>query len=163
PGMESAASASIVPMSGSGWNDDVHTNASGQEVREVAYFNRVGPGFFRTMETPFIKGRDFGNEDTAGSTAVAIVNQSFVRKYIKDKEPLGATFRVDEGAGVPESIYQIVGVVADSKYRDMREDSIAVAFVPMQQDKKPEADMGLILRSTLALDALTSSVERAVA
>jgi predicted permease len=163
PGVESAASASIVPMSGNGWNDAVHTDASGQEVREVAYFNRVGPGFFRAMGTSFIKGRDFGNEDTAGSTAVAIVNESFVHKYLKDKEPLGAIFRVDEGAGVPESIYQIVGVVADSKYRDMREDSFPVAFVPTQQDKKPDAGMGIILRSTLALDALTSSVERAVA
>ena len=163
PGVESAASASIVPMSGSGWNDSVHTDASGQEVREVAYFNRVGPGFFRTMETPFIKGRDFGNEDTAGSTAVAIVNESFVHKYLKDKEPLGTIFRVDEGAGVPESIYQIVGVVADSKYRDMREDSLPVAFVPTQQDKKPDSGMGIILRSTLALDALTTTVERSVA
>jgi putative ABC transport system permease protein len=162
PGVESAASAAIVPMSGNGWNENIHTDASGQEVRDVAYFNRVSPGFFRTMDTPFIKGRDFGNQDTAGSPTVAIVNESFVRKFLKDKEPLGATFRVDEGAGVPESIYQIIAVAADSKYRDLREDFFPVAYVASQQDKKPGANLPILLRSTLALDTLTASVEHSV-
>jgi predicted permease len=149
-------------LSGSGWNDDVHTDASGQEVREVANFDRVSPGFFRTLEIPLLKGRDFGDQDSPGAPAAAIVNDSFVRKFLKDKDPLGATFRVDEGAGVPESIYQIVGVVADSKYRDLREDFSPVAYVALQQDKKPDTDLPVILRSTLSLDALTSEVERSV-
>jgi putative ABC transport system permease protein len=163
PGVESAASASVLPMSGSGWNDTVHTDASGQEVREVAYFDRVSPGFFKTMETPFIQGRDFSSQDIAGAPAVAIVNESFVRKFMKEKMPLGATFRVDEGAGVPESVYQVVGVVADSKYRDIREDFFPVAYVASQQDKKPDTNLPIVLRSSLTLDALTSSVERSVA
>jgi hypothetical protein len=74
----------------------------------VSDFNRISPGFFKTTETPLMKGRDFGPEDTLGSPAVAIVNESFVRKFIKDKDPLGSTFRVDEGAGVPESVYQVI-------------------------------------------------------
>jgi putative ABC transport system permease protein len=163
PGVVSAGSASILPLSGSGWNDDVHTDASGQEVREVAYFDRVSSGFFRTLEIPMIKGRDFGDQDSPGAPAAAIVNQSFVRKFVKDKEPLGATFKVDEGAGVPEPVYQIVGVVADSKYRDIREDFFPVAYVYAQQDKKPDTDLPIILRSTLSLDTLTSEVERSVA
>ena len=162
PGVASAGSASILPLSGSGWNDDVHTNASGQEVREVAYFDRVSPGFFRTLEIPLIKGRDFGDQDSLDAPAAAIVNDSFVRKFLKDKDPLGATFRVDEGAGVPESVYEIVGVVADSKYRDLREDFFPVAYVASQQDKKPDTALPVILRSTLSLDALTSEVERSV-
>ena len=163
PGVESAASVSVVPMSGSGWNDTVHTEASGQDVREVAYFDRVSPGFFKTMETPLLQGRDFGSQDTLGAPAAAIVNESFVHKFLKNKAPLGQTFRVDEGAGVPESVYQIVGVTADSKYRDLREDFFPVAYVASQQDKKPDTDLPILLRSTLSLDSLTSSVERAVA
>jgi predicted permease len=163
PGVVSAGSASILPLSGSGWNDDVRTDASGQEVREVAYFDRVSAGFFRTLEIPLIKGRDFGEQDIPGAPAAAIINESFARKFLKEKEPLGATFRVDEGAGVPESVYQIVGVVADSKYRDLREDFFPVAYVAAQQDKKPDTDLPIILRSTLSLDALTSEVERSVA
>jgi putative ABC transport system permease protein len=161
-GVASAGSTSILPLSGSGWNDSVHTDASGQEVREVAYFDRVSAGFFRTLEIPLIKGRDFGDQDSPGAPAAAIVNDSFVRKFLKDKNPLGATFRVDEGAGVPESVYEIVGVVADSKYRDLREDFFPVAYVASQQDKKPDTNLPVILRSTLSLDALTSEVERSV-
>jgi predicted permease len=163
PGVASAASASILPLSQSGWNDSVHTDASGQEIREVAYFDRVSPGFFRTLEIPMIKGRDFGPEDSPGAPAAAIVNESFVRKYIKDKEPLGKTFKVDEGAGVPESVYEIVGVVRDSKYRDIREDFFPVAYVASQQDKKPDTDLPILLRSTLPLESLTSEVEHSVA
>jgi predicted permease len=163
PGVESAAAASIVPISGNGWNDTVHTDASGQEVREVVNFNRVSPAFFKTMETPLIKGRDIGPEDTLGSPAVAIVNESFVRKFLKEKDPLGTTFRVDEGAGVPESVYQIVGIVGDTKYRDLREDFGPVAYLARSQDKKPDTDIPIFLRSSLSLGALTSSVEHAVA
>jgi len=52
PGVQSAAEASVVPVSGNGWNDTAHTDASGQELREVSNFNRVTPGFFKTLETP---------------------------------------------------------------------------------------------------------------
>jgi putative ABC transport system permease protein len=56
-----------------------------------------------------------------------------------------------------------VGVVADSKYRDIREDFFPVAYVASQQDKKPDTNLPIVLRSSLTLDALTSSVERSVA
>jgi len=162
PGVVSAASASILPLSGSGWNETVHTDASGQDVREVADFDRVSAGFFRTLEIPLIKGRDFGDPDSSGAPAAAIVNESFTHKFLKEKEPLGATFRVDEGAGIPESVYQIVGVVADSKYRDLREDFFPVAYVAASQDKKPDTDLPIVLSSALPLDTLTSEVERSV-
>jgi putative ABC transport system permease protein len=162
PGVDSAAGVWIIPVSGSGWNDTVHTNTSGQEVREVSDFNRISPGFFKTTETPLMKGRDFGPEDTLGSPAVAIVNESFVRKFIKDKDPLGSTFRVDEGAGVPESVYQVIGVVGDTKYRDLREDFNSIVYVPVAQDKKPDADASVLLRSSLSVDSLTSAVEHSV-
>src|SRR5205814_1691465 len=74
PGVQSAAEASVVPVSGNGWNDTVHTDASGQDVREVANFNRVTPGFFKTLETPILRGRDFGAGETITSTPVAVVN-----------------------------------------------------------------------------------------
>jgi predicted permease len=162
PGVDSAAGVWIIPVTGSGWNDTVLTNASGQEVREVSDFNRIGPGFFKTAETPLIKGRDFGPEDTSGSPAVAIVNESFVRKFIKDKDPLGSTFRVDEGAGVPESVYQVIGVVGDTKYRDLREDFNSIVYVPLAQDKKPDTDVAVLLRSNLSVDSLTSAVEHSI-
>ena len=163
PGVQSAACASVIPVSGNGWNDLVHTDASGQDVREVTDFNRVSSGFFKTMDTPLLRGRDIGASDTPGAPAVAVVNETFVRKFYRDKDPLGESFRVDEGAGVPESVYQIVGVVKDTKYFDLREDLHPIAYVARAQDKKPDTDVAVLVRSELPLDSLTAEVEHAVA
>jgi putative ABC transport system permease protein len=163
PGIEAAAASDIVPVSGNLWNDDVHFNSGGQDAHEIVNFNRISPGYFKTMETAMIKGRDFGPDDTLHSPAVAIVNESFVRKVLKDAEPLGKTFRVDEGAGVPESVYQIVGIVKDTKYNDLHEDFGPIAYLARTQDKKPDTDASLLVRSDLSLDALTASIERDVA
>lgn len=163
PGVEYVAAVDIVPISGNGWNEDVHFDNSGQDVHEVVNFNRVSPGFFRAMGTALIKGRDFGPENTLNSPAVAVVNESFVRKVLKGGEPLGKVFRVDEGAGVPESVYQIIAVVKDAKYFNLKEDFSPIAYLPRSQDKKPDTNASVVIRSGLAHDALTASVERAVA
>lgn len=162
PGISASAAVEIVPVSGNVWNEDVHFDNSGQDVHEIVNFNRVTQGFFRTMDTALIKGRDFGPEDTLNSPAVAIVNESFVRKVLKDSEPLGKIFRVDEGAGKPQSPYQIIGVVQDTKYNDMREDFGPIAYLARSQDKKPDPVVSIIVRSDLALEALTGSVEHEV-
>lgn len=163
PGVESAAAVNIVPVSGNGWNDSVHTNASGEELQEVAWFNRVSPGFFKTMGTPILRGRDVSNSDTLSSPAVAVVNETFVRKLFKDKDPLGQTFKVDEGATKPESVYQVVGVVKDTKYRTLRDELTPIAFVPRGQDKQPDTYCSIVMRSDLPLDSLTTAVEHALA
>jgi len=162
PGVQSAATVDIPPISGFGWNNDVQFDDSGQAVREVSYFNRVGPGFFKTMDTAFIKGRDFGPEDTRTSPAVAVVNESFVRKVLHGGEPLGKIFKVDEGAGKPASVYVIVGLVKDTKYQDLRTDFWPIAYLARTQDKRSDSDASVVLRSDLALDSLTSTVENAV-
>ncbi len=95
PGVEAAAAVDIVPLSGNGWNEDVQFDNAGKDVHEIVNFNRVSPGFFRTMEIALIKGRDFGQANTLNSPAVAIVNEAFVRKVLKQGEPLGKIFRVD--------------------------------------------------------------------
>lgn len=163
PGVEAAAALDIVPLSGNGWNEDVHFDDAGKDVHEIVDFNRTSPGYFRTMEIAMLQGRDFGPENTLNSPAVAIVNETFVRKVLKQQDPLGKIFHVDEGAGVPPSPYQIIGVVEDTKYLSMREDFPATAYLARSQDKKPDTDASLILHSNLSLDSLTASIERDVA
>jgi predicted permease len=165
PGVESAAAVDIVPVSGNVWNDDVHFSNAGQDVHEIVNFNRISPGFFKMMDTALIKGRDFGPEDTLHSPAVAVVNEAFVHKLLKgaDAAPLGQTFRVDEGAGAPDSVYQIVGIVKDTKYNDLHDDFGPIAYLARSQDNKPDTDASLLVRSDLALEALTASIDRDVA
>jgi putative ABC transport system permease protein len=129
----------------------------------VVNFNRVLPGFFKTLEIPLIKGRDVGDQDTPGSPAVALVNESFVRKFLKGKEPLGTTFRVDEGAGVPESVYQVIGIVGDTKYEDLRDDFAPIAYLAIQQEKRPDTNALIAIRSSLSMEDLTASIEHSLA
>lgn len=115
------------------------------------------------MGITFIQGRDFGEQDTVHSPAVAIVNESFVHKVLQGEDPLGKIFRVDAGAGVPETPYQIIGVVKDTKYSNLREDFQPTAFLPRSQDDKPDLDNSIILHSDLGLGSLTASIERSTA
>src|SRR5205807_4931944 len=101
-------------------------------------------------------------QDTLGAPAVAIVSAAFVQKFLKDRDPLGALFKVDEGAGKPEPVYQIIGVAADTKYDDMRAEFGPIAYVAQQQAKKADTDVTVVLRSSLPFDALTTAIEHAV-
>ena len=88
-----------------------------------SWFNRVGPGYFRTLKTPLLAGRDFDRRDTADAPRVAIVNEEFARIFFGGRNPVGRTFRVEAGAGKPEPVYQIVGLVRNTKYDGLREES----------------------------------------
>lgn len=163
PGVDSAAAIDIPFLSGFGWNDDVKFTAAKKDVRDLSWFNRIGPGLFRTMGISFLQGRDFGEQDTLHSPKVAIVNESFVRKILQGEDPLGKIFRVDVGVGVPETPYQIIGVVKNTKYKDLREEFQPTAYLPRSQDDKPDLDNSIILHSDLALESLTTSIERSTA
>src|SRR5436190_23846543 len=70
PGVESAASAMLVPFGGSSWNDNVLLEGSDQDAG-VAWLNYLGPGYFQTIGTPLLAARDFDDLDTATSVKVA--------------------------------------------------------------------------------------------
>src|SRR5205807_1916723 len=75
----------------------------------------------------------------------------------------GQVFRVDEGASKPESVYQIVGIVKDTKYTNLREDLAPIAYVPRAQDKSPDTNCAILIRSDLPFDSLTAAVEHTAA
>ncbi len=160
PGVELAAESNIIPLSGNGWNENVHTNASGQEQRVVVNFNRVSPGFFQTLGTPLLKGRDISKSDTRNTPWVAVVNESFVHKLLEGTDPLGKTFRFEVAPGKPEPMYEIVGVVKDTKYLDLREDLSPIAYVALAQDEDPDTDVAITIRSTMDMGELISTVDR---
>lgn len=77
------ASAAIVPLSGSGWNDYIEILGQPGHKRELSWFDAVSEGYFRTMATPLLAGRDFNDHDTTSAPEVAIVNQQFAAKFLK--------------------------------------------------------------------------------
>jgi putative ABC transport system permease protein len=159
PRVESAAMATIVPVSGSGWNETVVIGGTVQT--EFPNFNRVSPGYFRMMGTPLLAGRDFDGHDTITAPPVALVNQSFAGKFFGGRNPIGHTFQVEAPAGEPRPLYQIVGLVKDTKYIDMREPFAPIVFLAAAQDPHPDVYFTVLLRSAAPLTLVTSEVTQA--
>jgi predicted permease len=162
PGVESAAEAMIVPLSGNGWNRTVDSNLPVAKDKTTAELNRVGPGFFRTLETPLVAGRDFDQRDAAGSPHVAIVNQTFARTFLGDDNPVGKSFQFKVETAKSEPVYEVVGLVKDTKYGDLREESTSIAYFPDAQDDEPQLSGTFVIRSGLPLGSLLPSVKAAL-
>jgi putative ABC transport system permease protein len=162
PGVESAAHAMLVPFGGSTWNDNVINEGSDQDAG-VAWENFLGPGYFKTVGTPLLAGRDFDDRDTATSVKVVIVNQAFARKILKVADPLGKRFRIHEAPGKPRPLYEIVGVTADNKFQDMHEEFLPFMYFPSTQEEKPSPDDQILIRSSLPLTTLIGSMKETIA
>jgi predicted permease len=158
PGVEFAAEAVNVPMSGSGWNRFINIPELGIS-RKLVDFNAVSDRFFQTLEIPLLAGRDFQQSDTGGSPAVAIVNEKFAREVLGGASPIGRAFRLRRLGGQPDKIYQIVGLVGDTKYRDVREEFQPIIFLAESQDAEPDPESTLLLRSRENVSSLIASVK----
>jgi len=125
PGIETVAMSAWPLLSGNGMNGFVSTGAAAPS--EVpAYFLSISPGWLDAMRIPWIDGRDFRATDT--SPGVAIVNDSFAKQYFKGENPIGKSFEKTSG----RVHLQIVGLVRDARYRNMREPITPTAYMPFQ-------------------------------
>jgi predicted permease len=129
PGVENAAATTFIPLTGGGWVHDVEVGAAGGSSN----FSYVSPTFFATMGIPVLEGRNFTDDDTMDKPLVVVVNQAFVRKYVPAGSPLGVQVRVQPEPGFPPRICQIIAVVPDTKYADLRSDPPTQVFAPMAQ------------------------------
>jgi len=153
PGVNSAAEVLMVPMSHSGWDDNIDIPDGPQ--RQDVTFNRVSPGYFQTMETPLLVGRDFNQTDTPTSPRTAIVNEAFARKFYGGVDLIGKVFH---DSGMPSKTYRVVGMVKDSKFYDLREEPVPTVYVSFTQANGPEQHSTLMIRSDEPLLPLVSSI-----
>jgi putative ABC transport system permease protein len=160
PGVTSAAETYIIPVSGSGWNNNVVVDGKVKDAD--VNMNNISAGYFATMNIGMVAGRDFNANDTANSPKVAIVNQEFARKVFGTEDVIGRTFKIDVYKGDPQHEFQIVGIVKNSKYYDLREEFSAMAYYPLIQNDKPDLSTEIMVRSELPLAALTADVQRAL-
>ncbi len=150
PGIENAGATTNIPLGGSSWGHHVDVGAADGESR----FTYVSPTFFATMGIPLLEGRNFSDRDTNMGPLVLIVNQAFVRRYVSAPSPLGVQVHVRPEPQYPERTYEIIGVVPDTKYGDLREDPPTQAFVPAAQlpvsAQRPGAGMLIASRDPAA-------------
>lgn len=162
PGVASAASVRIVPVTGMGWNDRIDIPGS-PAAKSVTNFNRVSPGYFRTMGTALLAGRDLSDSDTSSSTAVAVVTETFARRYLNGASPVGRTFSVAQQPGNPAREYMIVGLVKDMKYSSLREEFTPIVYLAEAQDPEPGTSLRVMIRTDASLAALVPAVKSALA
>lgn len=134
PGV-TGVSASLVPLlAGSNWGNDVSVEGFVREpdTDANARYNEVGPGYFRTLRIPLLAGREFTASDVAGAPKVAIVNETFAKKFNLGREAVGK--RMSTGRHEELDI-EIVGLVKDAKYSDVKQQVPPLFFTPYRQDE----------------------------
>jgi predicted permease len=156
PGVASAALSAVTPISGSTWNNRIELpdGPALQEKERITYINLVSAGWFRTYATPMIAGRDFTPADTMGSSPVAVVNETFARKFAYGKIPVGSRVRQPGFAGRPTIDRQIVGYVRDAVYRSLREPVPPTMYIPYAQQPEPPSFMSISVRAAAGRPAL---------
>jgi len=157
PGVESASVARIVALSGgasvrslllegrAGSDNQFRSEGSGTGASSDNSINSnvIGQKYFQTMGINFVRGRDFGGQDTAESPKVIIVNEAFARRHFPNEEVLGRRVSFNASAG---PWHEIVGVVRDSKYLTIGEAPAPVAYLSLQQNH--ETGMTLHVRTS---------------
>ncbi|MGI9071947.1 MAG: ADOP family duplicated permease [Bryobacteraceae bacterium] len=154
PGVTSAAETLFAPLSQAGWDGTVDIPDGPQ--RQNVLLSRVTPGYFKTMEMKLVSGRDFTTADTPGAMSKAVVNRTFVRWFFRGENPLEKVFY---DTGRPDKPYQVIGVVNDTKYYSLREESAPIVFLSFTQANGPEPRSTLVIRSNESLPALISSIK----
>jgi predicted permease len=134
PGVRAASLSDFTPMLPARRIDELAIEGYPTPSREDSqvYFNAVSDGYFATMGTPLIAGRDFNGHDTPVSPAVAIVNQTMVKKFFRGANPVGRRFRIRVGETLADPV-EIVGVVKDAKYNDLRQEIPPTAYTAWSQ------------------------------
>jgi len=158
PGVQSAAYSNSVPLS----IDQSHTDVFPADKTDLqpsdritVVFYQVSPGFFETIGTPLLAGRDFTWRDDAKSPRVAIVNLAFAKRIFRADSPIGKTF---PGWGNP---VEVVGVVADGKYETLTESQQPALFWPILQSYNSTTT--LEVKSSLPSTQMVSEVRQAIA
>ena len=160
PQVTSAALTTHVPLANSSWTLGVHVpNPQGEEVGD-SKFTYVSPGYFETMASRQLAGRDFDGSDRADSRKVAIVNETFVRRYIRTPGAIGARLRTVAEPGNPATTYEVIGVVRDTKYANLREPTPPMTFVPITQNPDDRPMAVLAVQSSGDPDRLVADLQR---
>jgi predicted permease len=163
PGVRSASASRLTPIGSSGWNNYVEVDGFSPADRQetLAWFNTVSDAYFATLETPIQAGRDFDSRDVMGGVQVAIINETMARRFFGSPQPLGSQFRVTH-PGQDIQTYEVVGVVADTKYESVDEETAPIAYFPFTQERDPWGTLRIQLRTAGEPTALISTVTSSI-
>jgi putative ABC transport system permease protein len=158
PGIRAAGLSVIAPITGSGWNDQIGADEGPETAARRTYINAVTPRWFETMGIRRRSGRDFDRSDRIGAPDVTIVNETFARKFLAGRPPIGQ--RITAGGPRDRKEYEVVGVVSDAVYRSLREGVVPTMYLPLAAQESPFPRITLTLSTSTAT---RSTVDRLLA
>jgi predicted permease len=134
PGVTAVAASMVPLLAGSNWGSSVSVQGfeKGPDTDAHANYNKISPGYFRTVGVPLMSGREFTAADAPGAPKVAIVNEAFAKKFNLGREGVGKRM----SNGPKELDMEIVGIVQNAKYSSVRQEPPPIFFMPYRQDDR---------------------------
>jgi putative ABC transport system permease protein len=163
PGAEQSSVVFPLPFSGIGITTqfDIEGRPSDPASPTTADLAAAGLDYFRTMHISLLRGREFQQADGHQGKSVAIVNQAFANRYFRNEDPLGKRIKSDaQTQGTPSQMSTIIGVVADVKVENLREEPKPLVFVPIAQ--LPIGALSAVIRTRQSPGAMMSAVRERV-
>jgi predicted permease len=165
PGVESAAMGQFSPLSHSeaATNVTVEGFSPREEQDSDSDTNAIGPGFFQTVGTPLLAGREFTAADREGAAKVVIVNQTFAKHFLRSRSAVGKRMKV--GGGSDPLDLEIIGVVKDANNLNLRETVKPMYYLPLEQTygkSKEIHSAHFFLRGQVDLPTLERGLRKAV-
>jgi len=160
PGVRSVAASLVTLIGGGNWNTSVKVEGAVAESKadNETSINEVGPGYFATLGTPLVAGREFTDRDTLAGPKVAIVNQKFAKHFFGGLNPIGhkTTFEDSNAPG-----FEIAGVAKDSHYAGVKQDPPRLLYIPWRQDSVfGLGTMSFYVRSALPAKQMVAQVRK---
>jgi predicted permease len=164
PGVSSVSSSVLTPIGNDEWDrvvDPEGYSPRGEYDTQV-YFNRVSPGYFETMRTPLLLGRDFSGQDDTGAPKVMLIGESAARRFFGQAN-IGKTIRVNaEDSHGEKDVYQVIGVVKDAKYEAVNEELLLSVYIACAQDTDPWPEVNFEVRTERPVETFIPAVRAAI-
>jgi len=156
PGIQSVSLAGTVPLAPGRQRQPWRHPTSGEKFEFDTNF--VGPRYFRTLDIPLLRGREFGDEDGRSSRPVVIVNERLAQLFWPEHDPIGKAVRLP---GSVDGVAEVVVVVKDAKYRSLRGDTEPMFYRPILQTHSTDA-MTLHVRASSDPGELVTAIRLAI-
>lgn len=162
PGVSAVTSGRVRLLAGNNWGNDVSVEGfeANPDTDINANFNMVGAGYLAALGIPLLSGREFTATDAVGAPRVAIVNEAFAKKFNLGKDAVGK--RMGNQGLRGELNIEIVGVMKDAKYSEVKNAIPPQFFLPWRQDSLV-GSLNFYVRSAMAPEQLLQSIPRVIA
>jgi predicted permease len=170
PGAAGVTAARVPLLAGSNWGSSVRVEGfdAGPDTDTSSRYNQVGPGYFSTMGVTLLAGREFAAADVLGAPKVAVVNEAFAKKFNLGRDAVGK--RMADGAsagaagvgpGSPLDV-EIVGLVRNAKYSEVKAEIPPLFFRPYRQDDRI-GTITFYVRTALDAEEFLANIPKLVA